>query len=102
MSTVTVLAIIDFEAKPSAPLTRMMSLRLENFAADLASDLDKELQHSTNFGDLVIYISYNSNYAVRWVIVNDVPASVTAIVEKKCANLGYITWKGVDLYKFIL
>ncbi|WP_316811023.1 hypothetical protein [Pedobacter heparinus] len=100
MTTITVLAIIDFEARPKAPLTRMMNERLEGFAADLQAFLDKELQDVKDMEDLVIYLSYNSNYTIRWMIVNDVPAAITSLVSNKCAKLGYIAWKGVDLYKF--
>lgn len=100
MTTITVLAIIDFEVKPSAPLTRMMNERLERCAAELQTFLDLELDRAQSFEDLVVYISYNSNYAIRWTIVNDVPEELAALVAKKCANLGYIVWKGVDLYRF--
>lgn len=100
MSTITVLAIIDFEAKPRAPLTRMMNERLERYAADLQTFLDIELQGENTFEDLVVYISYNSNYAIRWTIVNDVPEYIAEVVARKCANLGYIPWKEVDLYRF--
>lgn len=95
------LAIIDFDAKPRAPLTKMMNERLERFAAELQTCLDIEL-HGNNSSDkdLVVYLSYNSNYAVRWTIVNDVPEQVAALVAEKCANLGYIVWKNVDLYRF--
>lgn len=100
MTTITVLAIIDFETKPSAPLTKMMNERLDRFAAELQADLDLELNGVNTFEDLVVYLSYNSNYAVRWTIVNDVPKQISAVVAEKCASLGYIIWKGVDLYRF--
>ena len=100
MTTITVVPIIDFEARPKAPLTRMMNERLEGFAADLQAYLDKQLQETQDCGDLVVYISYNSNYAIRWTIVNDVPKQVADVVADKCAKLGYIAWKGIDLYKF--
>jgi len=100
MTTVTVLAIIDFDGKPDAPLTRVMNRRLEQFAADLQIYLEKVLSDGSNPGDLVIYLSYNRSYAIRWVIVNDIHEDVQAIVAKKCAKLGYISWKNVDLYKF--
>lgn len=100
MTTVTVLAIIDFEARPKAPLTRMMNERLEGFAADLQAYLDKEFQNINDVEDLVVYLSYNSSYAIRWMIVNDVPKAVASLVADKCAKLGYISWKGADLYKF--
>ena len=100
MTTITVLAIIDFETKPSAPLTKMMNERLDRFAADLQVYLDLELHNESTIGDLVVYISYNSSYAVRWTIVNDVPEHISDLVTRKCTSLGYISWKGVDLYRF--
>jgi hypothetical protein len=100
MTTVTVLAIIDFDEKPNAPLTRLMNQRLEQFAADLQMYLEKALPDVSNSDDLVIYISYSSNYTIRWVIVNDVHEDIYTIVADKCAKLGYITWKNVDMYKF--
>ncbi|ACU03452.1 hypothetical protein [Pedobacter heparinus] len=100
MTTITVVPIIDFEARPKAPLTRMMNERLEGFAADLQAYLDKQLLESPDGDDLVIYMSYNSNYAIRWTIVSDVPAYIAEVVADKCAKLGYIAWKGIDLYKF--
>nr|WP_121271087.1 hypothetical protein [Pedobacter schmidteae] len=100
MTTVTVLAIIDFDAKPKAPLTRMMNERLDRFAADLEAFFYLELQGEQACKDLVVYLSYNSNYAIRWTIVNDVPGHIADLVAQKCANLGYISWKDVDLYRF--
>ncbi len=98
--TITVLAIIDFEKKPSAPLTRMMSERLDRFAIELQNYLDLALHDDRTYNDLVVYMSYNSNYAVRWTIVSDVPDRITALVAEKCASLGYIVWKDVNLFRF--
>lgn len=100
MTTITVRAIIDFETKPKAPLTKMMNERLDRFAAELQAFLDLELHHDHHVGNLVVYISYNSNYAVRWAILNDMPAHITDLVAERCASLGYIKWKDVDLYRF--
>lgn len=100
MDTITVRAVIDFETKPKAPLTRMMNERLERFAAELYTYLDLALSGDRNFGDLVVYISYNSNYAVRWTILHQVPERISDLVAQKCAGLGFIAWKNVDLYRF--
>ena len=100
MDTITVRAVIDFETKPKAPLTRMMNERLERFAAELYTYLDLALSGDRNFGDLVVYISYNSNYAVRWTILHQVPERISDLVAQKCAELGFIAWKNVDLYRF--
>src|SRR5215217_3049721 len=97
---VTVIAIIDFDKKPCAPLTKMMSERLNRFAIDLQNCLDLELKDDQTFNNLVIYMSYNSSYAVRWTIVSDVPGRIQNMVAQKCTSLGYIVWKDVDLFRF--
>lgn len=98
--TITVLAVIDFDTKPCAPLTKLMNKRLDRYAAELEAYLDLSLHDDHTFKDLVVYLSYNSSYAVRWVIINDVPEQIVNLVAQRCANLGYIFWKGVDLYRF--
>ncbi|WP_316811283.1 hypothetical protein [Pedobacter heparinus] len=100
MTSVTVLAIVDFEAQPEAALTQVMTERLERFAKELQIDLAKELRDEKACDELVVYISYNSHYAIRWMVVNDVQEFIIDIVGRKCARLGYIAWKGVDLYNF--
>lgn len=99
MINVAVFPVIDFDGKPHAPLTRLMSERLERFAADLQLLLEKALPNVGICEHLMVYLSYNSSYAVRWVIANDVPAEVVKIVTDVCAELGYVSWKNVDLYK---
>ncbi|MBB5440101.1 hypothetical protein HDC92_003799 [Pedobacter sp. AK017] len=100
MITVTVLAIVDFETKAEAMLTGVMTKRLERFAQELQAYLEKVLQDERVCDELVVYLSYNSNYAIRWMVVNDVPEHVTDVVGRRCAKLGYVVWKGVDLYNF--
>lgn len=100
MMTVTVLAIFEPDIKPAPPLAKVMNERLSRFAAELQASLSDELEDSRDCDDLVIYISYNSKYAVRWKIVNDVPAFVASEVTGQCAKLGYILWKGSELYNF--
>jgi hypothetical protein len=102
MNTITVLAIIDFEARPKAPLTRMMNERLERLAADLQVLLEKELREVKDCNDLTVYLSYNSSYAIRWRITNEVPEHVVNVVADKCAQLGYIAWKANEVRKFNL
>lgn len=99
MINVSVFPIIDFDRKPHAPLTRVMSERLERLAADLQLQLEKALPDVGSCENLMVYISYNSSYAIRWVIVNNVPEDVSKIAAGICADLGYISWKDFDLNK---
>jgi len=92
--TVTVVPIIEPHTHPAPPLTRVMDERLIRFAKELEEEHLKELQFvEPPFEDVVIYISYNSKYTVRWKIVNDVPKPVEQMVADACAKLGYIAWK---------
>jgi hypothetical protein len=92
--TVTVVPIIEPESKPAAPLAKVMQERLHRIAKELQ---DVHLKHMESveplYDDLVIYISYNSKYSVRWRIVNDVPAKAETMTAEVCARLGYIKWK---------
>lgn len=91
---VTVVSIFEPEIKPAAPLAKVMNERLTRFAKELQDLHLKDLELlEPMFDDLVIYISYNSNYAIRWRVVNDVPREVELLVADKCAQLGYIKWK---------
>lgn len=99
--TVTVLPIIETEIKPAAPLAKVMNERLKRLAAELQGLHLKDLtSEEPMFEDVVIYISYNSKYSIRWKIVNDVPGKVTSLVSEQCDKLGYIKWKEVSLYNF--
>lgn len=100
MMTITVLAIIEPDIKPGAPLSKVMSERLVRLAAELQVSLTDELEDSWDCEDLVVYMSYNSKYAIRWKIVNDVPPVVESEVAGQCAKLGYILWKGSEIYNF--
>jgi len=99
--TVTVVPIIDPNPKPAAPLAKVMQERLRRIAQELQ---EVHLRHMETvepiFEDLVIYISYNSKYAVRWRIVNDVSANAEALTAEVCAKLGYIKWKTSTLNLF--
>lgn len=100
MMTITVLAIIEPDIKPAPPLARVMNERLIRLAAELQISLVDELEDSWDCEDLVIYMSYNSKYAIRWKIVNDVPPTIESEVARQCATLGYILWKGSEIYNF--
>jgi hypothetical protein len=92
--TVTVLPIIEPDIKPAAPLAKVMNERLTRFAKELQDVHLKGLESiEPLFDDVVIYISYNSKYSIRWMIVNDVPAVIEAEVAEQCGRLGYIKWK---------
>jgi hypothetical protein len=99
MINVAVFPIIDFDRKPHAPLTRLMSERLERYAADLQLQLEKSLPDVGNCENLMVYISYTGSYAIRWIIANDVPEEVAKVVTGICAELGYISWKKVDFHQ---
>jgi len=98
--TITVLAIIEPHPIPVPPLSKVMNERLRRFADELQVSLVARLREEKDCEDLVIYLSYNSKYTVRWKIVNDVPARVEIEVAKRCADLGYILWKGSLVYNF--
>ena len=91
---VTVLPIIEPHPSPAPPLTKVMDERLIRLAKELEEQHLRDLQSiEPMFEDVVIYISYNSKYTIRWKIVNDVPREVENIVAEQCAQLGYIAWK---------
>lgn len=99
--TVTVLAILETDFKPDLSLGRIMNERLKIAAADLQ---DIHLQPLNAVGqrsdDLVVYISYNPKYKIRWRVVNDVPEDVENFVAQTCGNLGYIQWKTASINVF--
>jgi hypothetical protein len=98
---VTVVPIIEPEIKPAVPLAKVMNERLTRFAKELQDSHLKDLEHvEPMFDDLVVYISYNSKYGIRWRVVNDVPKEVERHVAEKCAQLGYIKWKTVTVNTF--
>lgn len=98
---VTVLAIFD-EFNPSASLAKVMKERLIRLAAELQDTHLKQFATLKPLSeDVVIYISYNPKYTIRWRIVNDVPSFVEAEVAKTCALLNYIPWKtaAINIFK---
>ncbi|KQC00590.1 hypothetical protein [Pedobacter sp. Hv1] len=98
--TVTVLAIFD-EFNQNAPLAKVMKERLIRLAAELQ---DVHLKSLTTIEplteDVVVYISYNPKFTVRWRIVNDVPLAIEKEVAEHCATLGYIVWKTAAINVF--
>jgi len=91
---VTVVPIIDPASNPGAALATVMNKRLERLAKELQTSELKSLEAMEPlYGDVVIYISYNSKYNIRWRIVNDAPAGTEAEVAKHCDRLGYLRWK---------
>ncbi|RZK76937.1 MAG: hypothetical protein EOO92_13820 [Pedobacter sp.] len=94
MLTVTVIAIKEPGVAVDPPLERVMDGRLNRFAAEMQSNLQEQFQGEQDCEDLVIWISYTSRYAIRWKIVNDVPAAIEQVVMDYCAKHGYIIWKG--------
>jgi len=92
--TVTVLAILETDFKPEKALAKIMNDRLVRAARELQDVHFKPLSGS-GFAedDLVVYISYNPKYKIRFRIVNDVPADIEYFVAECCGRLGYILWK---------
>lgn len=98
---VTVVPFFDFEVLPDQPLKKVMTARLKRLSEELQAIHLKELEFIEPFlADVVIYISYNSKYSIRWRIANDVPKEVELIVADACARLNYIYWKTPTLNVF--
>jgi len=94
--TVTVLAILETDFVPQKSLAKVMNDRLQRAAKELEEVHLKPLSgQGFSPDDLVIYISYNSKYKIRYCIVNDVPADIQYFVAELCGRLGYILWKRV-------
>ncbi len=92
--TVTVLAILETDFKPEKALAKVMNSRLQQAAKALQTSHLKSLYgRGFSSDDLVIYISYNPKYKIRYRIVNDVPADIEYFVAETCGRLGYILWK---------
>lgn len=92
--TITVLAINEPRTGKDLPLQKVMENRLTIFASEMQVKLEQLLEGEQACDDLVVWLSYTSNYAVRWKIVNDVTDSIEKVVYDLCAKLGYIIWKG--------
>ncbi|MGY4385791.1 hypothetical protein ACVWYN_002839 [Pedobacter sp. UYP24] len=92
--TITVLAIKEPRPGVVLPLEKVMDDRLNRLAAEMAAALEDRVGNEQEFDDLVVWLSYSSSYAIRWKIVNDVPSRIEEVVNKLCAILGYVVWKG--------
>ena len=91
---VTVLAILETDFKPEKNLAKVMNDRLVRAAKDLQDIYFKPLSgREFSSDDLVVYISYNPKYKIRFRIVNDVPADIEYFVAECCGRLGFILWK---------
>ncbi len=92
--TVTVLAILETDFKPDKNLAKVMNDRLVRVAKELQEVHFKPLSgRGFSSDDLVVYISYNPKYKIRFRIVNDVSADIEYFVAECCGRLGYIFWK---------
>lgn len=92
--TVTVLAILETEFTPQKSLAKIMNDRLQRIAMELEQVHLKSLSgRGFSSEDLVIYISYNAKYKIRYCVVNDVPADIQYFVAELCGRLGYILWR---------
>lgn len=98
---VTVVPIIEPDLRPGAPLAQVMNERLSRLARELQDEHLKAMESiEPAFEDVVIYISYNNNYNIRWKIVNDVSEIAVTTVSKACDQLGYVKWKTVSQNTF--
>ncbi|KLT63787.1 hypothetical protein [Pedobacter sp. BMA] len=100
--TVTVLAILETDFKPDLSLGKIMNERLKIAAADLQDIYLQPLQAlGQRSDDVVVYISYNPKYKIRWRVVNDVPEDIDNFVSQICGNLGYLHWKtaAINIFK---
>jgi len=92
--TVTVVAILENEFGQSASLTKIMDARLKAAALELQDGHLADLaEKGERKDDLVVYLSYNAKYKIRYMVVNDVPADIENAVSTICGNLGYIPWR---------
>lgn len=94
--TVTVLPIFETEFRPPPSLAKIMNERLERIARELQTQHLKSLYgRGFSTDDLLIYLSYNPNYKIRYCIVNEIPADIQYFVGELCSRLGFILWKRV-------
>lgn len=92
--TVTVLAIFETDFRQDLSLSKIMNERLKAAAEELQNVQLKDLETvGQRSDDLVVYISYNPKYSIRYRVVNDVPEETESFVKHVCSKLGYIQWK---------
>ncbi|SER50563.1 hypothetical protein [Pedobacter rhizosphaerae] len=94
--TVTVLAILETEFTQEPALAKIMNNRLQRAANELR-DIHLFPLSGRRFAteDLVVYISYNANYKIRYRIVSNVTTDIQYFVAERCGRLGYVLWKHV-------
>lgn len=91
---ITVLAILETDFVPAKALAKIMNDRLQRAAKELREVHLKSLTgRGFSVDDLVVYLSYNPKYKIRYRIVNDVPADIEYFVAECCGRLGYILWR---------
>ena len=92
--TVTVLAILETDFRPEKALAKVMNDRLVRAAKELQEVHFKPLSgRGFSDDDVVVYISYNPKYKIRYRIVNDVPVDIEYFVAECCGRLGFILWR---------
>lgn len=92
--TVTVLPIFETDFVPQKNLAKIMNERLQRTATELEQVHLKALRgRGFSSDDLIIYLSYNAKYKIRFRVVNDVPSDIEFFVTELCARLGFIQWK---------
>jgi hypothetical protein len=94
--TVTVLAILETEFTQEPALAKIMNNRLQRAANELR-DIHLFPLSGRRFAieDLVVYISYNANYKIRYRIASSVTADIEYFVAERCGRLGYVLWKNM-------
>ena len=91
---VTVLAILETDFVPQRNLAKVMNERLERAAKELEQIHLKALSgRGFSTDDLIVYLSYNPKFKVRFRVVNDVSTDIEYFVSELCARLGYMPWK---------
>lgn len=91
---VTVLAILETDFAIQKNLAKIMNERLERAAKELQQVHLKPLSgRGFSTDDLIVYLSYNPKFKIRFRVVSDVPSDVEYFVNELCARLGYMPWK---------
>lgn len=87
------LAILETDFVPAKHLAKIMNDRLNRAVKEFAEVYLKALTgNGFSKDDLVIYISYNPKFKIRYRIVNDVHADAEYFLAACCACLGYMLW----------
>ncbi|KLT65516.1 hypothetical protein AB669_10600 [Pedobacter sp. BMA] len=93
---VMVKAIEETDFLQDQALAKIMNSRLKRAATEL-QDFHLVLLSQKRFAidELLIHISYNSKYKIRYHILTAVPANIEGFVAERCGRLGYILWKSM-------